>query len=128
MTIQGDIDSENRNVIVENKNGKLGQTWDIVYADEMPPTPKKGEMFALFGMKVDTPFHVISNLPDGRFLDLIGNNMVIKTRNGLKSQEWTFNYNTRTIRSARTPSYSWDIQNSGRTPNMQVYSTNSGWF
>ena len=34
------------------------------------------------GFIVETPFYVISNLPDGRFLDLIGRNMVIKTRNG----------------------------------------------
>jgi hypothetical protein len=85
MTIQGDNDRENGNIIVEKKGDELGQTWDIIYADEMPPTPKKGEMFEKFGMKIDTPFHVISNLPDGRFLDLVGNNMVIKTRNGLKS-------------------------------------------
>jgi hypothetical protein len=75
----------------------------------MPPTPKKGEMFALFGLKVDTPFHVISTLPDGRFLDLVGNNMLIKTRNGLPSQEFFFDYKTRTIKSQRTKSYAWAI-------------------
>ena len=92
MTIVGDVDAENRNIGVFNKDGKLGQTWDIIYADEMPPTPKKGELFAAWGFKVETPFYVISNLPDGRFIDLIGRNMVIKTRNGFKSQEWFFNY------------------------------------
>jgi hypothetical protein len=33
MTVVGDIDRENRNIGVYNKNGKLGQTWDIVYVD-----------------------------------------------------------------------------------------------
>jgi len=127
MTIQGDIDQENRNIIVENKNGKLGQTWDIIYADEMPPEPKKGDLNKDWGLKVDTSFYVISNLPDGRFLDIIGRNMVIKTRNGLKSQEWYFHQPTRTIRS-RKNNQSWDIQNAGRSNNMQVYNTNSGWF
>jgi len=127
MTIQGDIDQENRNIIVENKNGKLGQTWDIMYADELPAELKKGDLNEDWGFKIDTSFYIISNLPDGRFLDIIGRNMVIKTRNGLNSQEWYFHQPTRTIRS-RKNNQSWDIQNAGRSNNMQVYNTNSGWF
>jgi hypothetical protein len=44
MTVVGDIDSENRNIGVYNKNGKVGQTWDIIYADEMPADLKKGDL------------------------------------------------------------------------------------
>ena len=128
MTVVGDVDSENRNIGVYNKNGKVGQTWDIIYTDEMPAELKTGEMNKDWGFKVNTPFHVISNLPDGRFLDLVGRNMLIKTRNGLPSQSWFFDQKTRTIKSTRTKSYSWDIQNAGRSSNMQAYNTNSGWF
>jgi hypothetical protein len=94
----------------------------------LPPELKKGELNKDWGMKIDTPFYVISNLPDGRYLDILGNNMVIKRRNGFDSQKWFFDQKTRSIKSVRTPSKSWDIQNSGKAVNMQIYNTNSGWF
>jgi hypothetical protein len=53
--------------------------------------------------------------------------MVIKTRNGMLEQEWNFEYKTRTIRNGKN-NMSWDIQNAGRSSNMQVYNPNSGWF
>jgi len=33
MHVQGNIDSENRNIEVRPKDGKLNQQWDIVYVD-----------------------------------------------------------------------------------------------
>jgi hypothetical protein len=100
----------------------------LVYADEMPADLKKGEMDELFGLKVNEPFHIISQMSSERYIDLVGRNMVIKTRNGLPSQEWFFDGKTKTIKSMRTKSYSWNIKNSGRTNNMEVYNTNSRWF
>jgi hypothetical protein len=108
MTVAGDRDRENNNIEVQNNLQKLGQTWDIVYADEMPDDPKQGEMAKDWGMKVDTSFYVTSNLPSGRYLDIVGRNMVIKTRNGLKGQEWYFHYKSRTIK-CRKNNLSWDI-------------------
>jgi hypothetical protein len=117
MTITNDNDRENSNIIITPNKGNLGQTWDIIYADEMPDDPKQGEMAKDWGMKVDTSFYVTSNLPSGRYLDIVGRNMVIKTRNGLKGQEWYFHYKSRTIRS-RKNNQSWDIQSAGRSNNM----------
>ena len=129
MTIVGDSDTENRNIGVYNKNGKVGQTWDIIYADEMPAELKKGDLNKDWGMIIEEPFHVISNLPAGRYLDIpVGRNMVIKTRNGFPSQEWYFHQQSRTIRNMKNKGWSWDIQNAGRSSNMQAYNTNSGWF
>jgi hypothetical protein len=53
--------------------------------------------------------------------------MVIKTRNGRKTQVWYFHQQSLTIRT-RYNNQSFDIKNSGRTTNMQIWSTNSGWF
>jgi len=58
-------------------------------------------------MRVGEPFYVISALDSGRYLDLVGNNMVIKTPNGRKSQQWYFDQKTKTIKSMRTKSKSW---------------------
>jgi len=63
-----------------------------------------------------------------RYLDLINNrNMVIKTANGRKTQIWYFHQQSKTIRT-RLNNQSWDIKNAGKTTNMQIWSTNSGWF
>jgi hypothetical protein len=111
MTVMGKDrqEYENSNIGVFKKNGNEEQLFDIVYADEMKPELKKGEMYEEFGLKVNEPFHVISMLPGGRYLDLVGRNIVLKTRNGLKGQEWMFDQRTKTIRSMRTRSYSWTI-------------------
>jgi hypothetical protein len=41
---------------VQNKNGEDHQQWELIYADELPAEPKKGEMNKDFGFRVDIPF------------------------------------------------------------------------
>jgi hypothetical protein len=81
-----------------------------------------------FGLRVDTDFYIISALPSNRYLDIINNrNIVIKTPNGRNTQRWYFHQQSLTIRT-RLNNQSFDIQNSGRTNNFQIWSTNSGWW
>jgi len=82
IDIHGGVDTENRNIIVWTKHGKINQQWDIIYDDEYPEEPKKGELNGDFGLYVERPFYIVSKLGSGKYLDLINNrNMVIKTRN-----------------------------------------------
>jgi hypothetical protein len=128
MDVHGGQDTENRNIIVWNKHKGLNQQWDVVYADEMPEDPKKGELNKEFGLYVERPFYIISELSSHRYLDLINNrNMVIKTRNARKTQTWWFDQKSLTIRT-KLNNQSWDIKSSGKTTNMQIWSTNSGWW
>jgi hypothetical protein len=53
--------------------------------------------------------------------------MVIKTANGRKTQVWYFHQQSKTIRT-RLNNQSWDIKSAGKTRDMQIWSTNSGWF
>jgi hypothetical protein len=53
--------------------------------------------------------------------------MVIKTDNGRRTQVWYFHQQSLTIRT-RYNNQSWDIKSAGRTRDMQIWSTNSGWF
>lgn len=100
IEVQGNIDSENRNIEVRNKNGQINQQWDIVYVDEWKGEPGKGELNEKFGLYVERDFHVVSQLPDNRYIDLINNrNFVIKTSNGRRQQVWYFHQESRTIRS-----------------------------
>ena len=94
----------------------------------MKDEPKKGELNEDFGLYVERPFYIISEMSSNRYLDLINNrNMVIKTRNGRSSQTWWFDQKSLTIKT-KYNNQSFDIQNSGKTNNMQIWSTNSGWW
>ena len=94
----------------------------------MPAEPKKGELNERFGLYVERDFYIRSEMPDNRYLDLINNrNMVIKTKNGRKTQVWYFDQKSLTIKT-RLNNQSWDIKSAGKTNNMQIWSTNSGWF
>jgi hypothetical protein len=37
---------------VQNKNGEEHQQWELIYADELPPEPKKGEINKTWGLYV----------------------------------------------------------------------------
>lgn len=128
VDVSGGVDSENRNIIVHPRHGKINQQWDVVYADEWKGEPGKGEFSDRFGLFVERDFFVVSKLPDGRYLDLINNrNFVIKTPNGRRTQVWYFDQRSMTIKT-RYNNQSWDIKSAGRTNDMQIWSTNSGWF
>jgi hypothetical protein len=121
--VQGGQDTENRNIIAWNKHGKVNQQFDVVYADQWKGEPTKGQLNKEFGLYVDRSFYVISHMRRGRYLDLINNrNMVIKTRNGRKTQLWWFDQRSLTIKT-RLNNQSWDIQSNGKSQEMRVYST-----
>jgi hypothetical protein len=127
MDVHGAVDSENRDIIVWKRHGKINQQWDVIYADKWIRDPVKGELNTKFGLYVLRPFYIVSRMRAGRYLDLIGRDLVIKTRNGRKTQSWYFHQKSLTIRSSSN-NQSWDIKNSGKTTNMQVWSTNSNWW
>jgi len=66
-------------------------------------------------------------MPSGRYLDLVGRDFAIKTRNGRNTQVWYFHQQSLTIKS-KSNNQSWDIKSSGATKYIQVWSTNSGWW
>jgi uncharacterized cupin superfamily protein len=128
LDINGNVDAEQRNIEIYKKHGGLNQQWELVYADEWKGEPGKGELNEDFGLYVERPFYIVTKLTSNRYLDLINNrNMVIKTPNGRNTQIWYFHQQSLTIRT-KLNNQSWDIQHAGKTSNMQVWSTNSGWF
>jgi membrane carboxypeptidase/penicillin-binding protein PbpC len=130
MDVSGGVDAENRNIIMYRKHGKLNQQWDIVYADEYPEEPKKGELNKDFGLYFERPFYIISELASNRYLDwdaLKTRNLYIKTPNGRNTQEWYFDQKSLTIKTKHN-NQSWEIRNKGKTNQMEIMATNSGWF
>lgn len=111
------------------KHGETNQKWDIIYADDMPQEePKKGELNQEFGFYVARPFHVISQMPGRRYLDIDGGrNIVIRRESKKDTQVWYFDQKSKTIKSQKN-NESFDIQNAGKSNNMQIWRTNGNWF
>jgi len=42
IAVDGGLDNEQRNIVVEPRNGKVGQRWRVVYVDEYKGEPTKG--------------------------------------------------------------------------------------
>jgi hypothetical protein len=63
VEIAGGVDRENANIQVFKDLGasKINQLWDLIYVDEMPKEPVKGELSPKFGLIVETPFYIQSN-------------------------------------------------------------------
>jgi hypothetical protein len=100
----------------------------VVYVDEYSGEPTKGQFNDKFGLYVERDFYIISELPDHRYLDIPDNrNLAIKIKNGRKQQVWYFHQQSMTIRP-RYNNQSFYIKSSGKTSDMQIWSTNSGWF
>jgi hypothetical protein len=109
IAVSGGLDAENRNIVMEGRNNKVHQRWRVVYVDQYKGEPTKGQFNKKFGLYVERDFYVVSELKDNRYLDLINNrNMVIKTRNGRKTQVWYFHQRSMTIRT-RYNNQSFDI-------------------
>jgi hypothetical protein len=66
-------------------------------------------------------------LGSGRYVDVVDNQVVIKTRSSSRTQKWYFDFKTRTIMNAGTQK-SLSISQSGRGKRLNVWSTTSDWW
>jgi hypothetical protein len=93
----------------------------------MPREPRKGELNKQFNFIVERDFYLQTMMKSGRYLDRVGNNVVLKTPNGRNTQEWYFHQRSKTIRN-KYQNYSLNIQSNGRSNNLMVGGTNSHWW
>jgi cell division protein FtsL len=42
VAVDGGLDNENRNLVMESKNGKVHQRWRVVYVEDYEDEPTKG--------------------------------------------------------------------------------------
>jgi len=61
-------------------------------------------------------------------IDIVGNALVVKRKNGSKTQNWIFNDDKRTFESLEFPEMSFGIHADGKNRNIQLYKTTSDWF
>lgn len=128
IEVQGNQDRENANIAMGGKKDALNQQWEIVFADELVIEYKKGELNPDFGFYVEREFSIATKMSSGRYMDVIDNGIVIKRRNGYKTQKWYFDQKSKTIKSVAYDSKSWSINSSGQNRNMNLYKTTGEWF
>jgi len=66
-------------------------------------------------------------MKSGRYVDVVGDDAVIKTPNGFKTQKWFFHYESRTIKNVATGK-SLSVKKDGNSREVHVWQTNSKWF
>jgi hypothetical protein len=127
MDVSGGVDAENRDIYMSTFHGRTSQQWDLIYVKNWKGEPTTGQWNRDYGLIVNKDFHIVSLLGEGRYIDYLGRNLVIKVQNGRPSQKWYFHQPSRTVRS-RPTNQSFDIHNSGKSNHMQYYSTSSRWW
>ena len=111
MGVQSRLDHQNRQVVREARQDKwISQQWDILYVDASKAVPTSGYS-KVWGMYINRPFHIQTSLSSGRFMDYVSNRVVIKTPNKRPTQEFYFDYVSRTIRCKGYNNYSLDVRN-----------------
>jgi len=90
LDVQSALDMENRRIILHRAHKGDNQRFKIIYVKDMPAEPKKGELNKNFNFIVERPFHFQTRMKSGRYLDRIGNNVVLKRPNGRNTQVWYF--------------------------------------
>lgn len=123
LDVQKGEDSEGSSLVVANASEAISQRFELLYVDNDKPEPKKGEFNKDFGLYVDRPFQVVSKMGDGRYLDIIGSSVALKTRNGGSSQSWYFDQQSKTIKSVKNQ-MSWSFSSN----NLSVMRTTGQWF
>jgi hypothetical protein len=89
---------------------------------------KKGELNKEFGIKVGLPFSIYTRMSCNKAIEIVGNSLAMKRKNGRKTQNWIFNDDTRTIASLEFPEMSFGIHRDGKNRSLQLYKTTSAWF
>jgi hypothetical protein len=115
--------------MTDKKDDDDKKQWDLSYVKDVKPDLKNGEFNPDFGLKINTDFHIISQMGRGRYIDIISSyTMVLKMDNGRNSQRFFFDNKTKTIKSRKSTSYSIEMKNSGKHQDMRIYSTYSRWW
>lgn len=98
--------ADGQNVFVSHKpNNSIKQKFMIRYVDNTKVDRKysKGELNKEFGIKVGLPFSIYTRMGCGKAIEIVGNGLVIKRKNGKKTQNWIFNDDKRTLESVEFP-------------------------
>jgi hypothetical protein len=111
------------------RNSKT-QKFNIKYVDNTKVDRRysKGETNKEFGLKVGIPFSIYTRMGCGKAIEVVGKSLVIKRKNGKKTQNWIFNDDKRTIQSLEFPELSLGLHADGKNRAVDLSKTTSAWF
>jgi len=81
-----------------------------------------------FGIKTGVPFSIYTKMSCNRVIDIVGNTLVLKRKNGFKSQKWIFNDDDRTIQSVEFQDQSMGLHATGKNRAIEMQKTSNKWF
>jgi hypothetical protein len=131
LDVQDGKDADNTKILgfYSDEQPKDKQQWTIVMADEYPSDPKKGEFSEKFGLYVERPFHIVSQLSSNRYLTYFNNaDLIIKTPNGRTDQVWFFDIKSLTVKSEALKGKSLNVGGNGGNNKGEIQNTNSNWW
>jgi hypothetical protein len=130
LEVQGNKCQEGQSVIAWKKHNGKNQRWIIRYNENNGDDIQRKGKDGYFGLVINEPFYAWSKGASGMTIEVIGgrNLAVRKFERNKKSQQFYLDANTKTIRSVSYKDQSWDIQDSGKSQNMQIWKTNGRWF
>lgn len=128
MDVQGGKDAEGQNVIVWNRHKGANQRWRIVYVDST--TDQTKGLNKEFGFYLNRPFYIQSRMAMRRVVNVEGNyRLAIRDVNkGNKNQLWTFDGQSKTIKSVRYPDRSFNIHQNGGSRDVYIQATSARWW
>jgi len=129
IEVENKSDSEGKTCVMGNKAHATHQRWKVVYTSQEKGISTKG-VNKDFGFHIGRPFYIRTRMGSGRAIEVTGGrNLVLKWKKwNSDSQQFYFDNATKTIKSQQYKDRSLDIQNSGKSSNMQVWNTNGRWW
>lgn len=129
LGVKNGEDAEGAEVVVGDKKFQIFQKWRIQYVDQAEDAKTSG-LYTPYQIHLGRAFVIRSRLPMQRVVTIVGGrNLVIKTHDRANQNQIFFlNPKTKTITSVASNNKSIDIQNSGGSNNLQIWSTNARWF
>jgi len=129
IEVTGGRDAEGTSITVNKKTNAVYQQWRVVYSDKSKDLKKDG-VHEEFGWHIGRPFYIITKLPSGRAVEVVGGrNLVLKWKQyNNVNQQFYFDNDSKTIRSQANRNKALDIQNSGRSSNLQIWKSNGRWW
>jgi len=129
VEIAGGKDSEGASLTVSKRTNALYQQWTVVYSDKAKALKTEG-LKEDFGWHIGRPFYIITKMGSGRALEVVGGrNVVLKWKQYKNiNQQFYFDNESKTIRSQASRSKALEIQNSGTSSNLQVWTVNGRWW
>jgi hypothetical protein len=128
--VQANKCQEGQPVIAWKSHNGKNQRWIIKYNENNGSDIQRKGKDGYFGLIINEPFYAFSKASSKMTIEVIGGkNLAVKNfERNKQSQQFYLDSASKTIKSVAYKDKSWDIENSGKSNNMQIWKTTNRWF